>query len=65
MAKKIELDPDEEALIAWCIEVEALLVAGGASVAQAQDHIEEEIEWFTDLFFDGLSPQQAAAEALA
>lgn len=65
MAKKNELDPETEALIAWCTEVEGFLVAGGATVHQAQDHIEEQIEWFTDLFFDGLSPEEAAKEALA
>lgn len=65
MAKKNELDPETEALIAWCIEVEGFLVAGGATRDQAQDHIEEQIEWFTDLFFDGLTPQEAAKEALA
>jgi hypothetical protein len=63
--QKNELDPETEALIAWCTEVEGFLVAGGATIAQAQDHIEEQIEWFTDLFFDGLSPEEAAKEALA
>ncbi|MBC3931752.1 MULTISPECIES: hypothetical protein [Undibacterium] len=65
MAKKQDLDPEEQALIAWCIEVETHLIAGGATRAQAQDHIEEQIEWFTDLYFDGLTPEQAAQEALA
>ena len=65
MAKKNELDPEAEALIAWCIEVEGFLVASGATRNQAQDHIEEQIEWFTDLFFDGLTPEEAAKEALA
>ncbi|MDE2427755.1 MAG: hypothetical protein KGM99_03450 [Burkholderiales bacterium] len=65
MAKKNELDPETVALIEWCTEVEGFLVAGGATVAQAQDHIEEQIEWFTDLFFDGLTPEEAAKEALA
>ncbi|MFZ6846244.1 hypothetical protein [Undibacterium sp. RuTC16W] len=65
MAKKNEeLDPDTVALIAWCTEVEGFLVAGGATLDQAQEHIEEEIDWFTDLFFDGLTPEQAAKEAL-
>lgn len=63
--KKPELDPDEEALIQWCIEVEKYLVAGGATLAQAQEHIEEQVEWFTDQFYDGLTPEQAAKEALA
>ena len=53
------------ALINWCIEVEKHLVAGGATQAQAQEHIEEEIEWFTDLFYDQLTPEEAAKEALA
>lgn len=65
MAKKNELDPETAALIAWCTEVESYLVAGGATLKQAQEHIEEQIEWFTDLFFDGLTPEQAAREALA
>lgn len=65
MAKKNELDPETEALIAWCTEVEGFLVAGGATVNEAQDHIEEQIEWFTDLFFDGLTPAQAAIKALS
>jgi hypothetical protein len=66
MAKKApELDPEEEALIKWCIEVEGFLVAGGATLAQAQEHIEEQVEWFTDQFYDGLTPEEAAKEALA
>lgn len=66
MAKKqTEPDPEEVALIEWCIEVEGLLVQAGASVREAQDYIEEEAEWFTDLFFEGLSPEEAAKEALA
>ncbi len=66
MPKKTpELDPEEAALIQWCMEVEKYLVAGGATVAQAQEHIEEQVEWFTDLFYDGLTPEEAAKEALA
>jgi hypothetical protein len=65
MAKKEELDEETMALINWCIEVEKHLVAGGATVAQAQEHIEEQVEWFTDQFYDGLSPEEAAKEALA
>ena len=66
MAKKQEeLDPETMALIEWCIKVEGFLVKGGASVAEAQDHIEEQVEWFTDLFYDGLTPEEAAREALA
>jgi hypothetical protein len=63
--KKEELDPETLALIHWCIEVEGFLVAGGATQEQAQEHIEDEVEWFTDLFYDGLTPEQAAKEALA
>jgi hypothetical protein len=33
-------------------------------LAQAQDHIEEQVEWFTDMFYDGLSPEEAAKAAL-
>ncbi|MGB7196585.1 MAG: hypothetical protein WBD81_24285 [Collimonas pratensis] len=66
MAKKNEeLDPETLALINWCIEVEGFLVAGGATLGQAQEHIEEQVEWFTDQFYDGLTPEQAAKEALA
>ena len=63
--KKEELDPETLELIQWCIEVETYLVKGGATQAQAQAHIEEQVEWFTDLFYDGLTPEQAAKEALA
>ncbi|WP_420475328.1 hypothetical protein [Noviherbaspirillum sp. ST9] len=65
MAKKEELDPETEALIQWCTEVEGFLVAGGATRAQAQEHIEENVEWFTDMFYEGLTPEEAAKEALA
>jgi hypothetical protein len=65
MAKKEQLDEETLALINWCIEVEDYLVAGGATQKQAQDHIEEQVEWFTDMFYDGLTPQEAAKEALA
>lgn len=64
MAKKDKLDPETEALIQWCTEVESFLVAGGATLAEAQDHIEEQVEWFTDMFYDGLTPEEAAKEAL-
>jgi hypothetical protein len=64
MAKKDELDPETAALIKWCTEVEGFLVAGGATLGQAQEHIEEEVEWFTDLFYDGLTPEEAAKAAL-
>jgi hypothetical protein len=65
MAKKEKLDDETMALINWCIEVEHQLVAGGATQAQAQEHIEEQVEWFTDMFYEGLTPEQAAKEALA
>jgi len=64
MAKKEKLDPETLALIQWCIEVEGFLVAGGATVAHAQQHIEEQVEWFTDMFYDGLTPADAAKAAL-
>lgn len=63
--KEEKLDPEEIELIEWCIEVEGFLVAAGASEQEAQDYIEQEAEWFTDLFFEGYSPEQAAQEALA
>jgi hypothetical protein len=63
--KKEELDEETLALIQWCIEVEGWLVKGGATQKEAQDHIEEQVEWFTDLFYDGLTPEEAAKEALA
>jgi len=65
VAKKEELDEETMALINWCIEVEKHLVAGGATQKQAQDYIEENVEWFTDMFYDELTPEQAAKEALA
>ncbi|GGC00130.1 hypothetical protein GCM10007205_06780 [Oxalicibacterium flavum] len=65
MAKKEELDPETKAILDWCIEVEHCLVKAGATRAEAQDHIEEQIEWFTDLFYEGLTPEEAAKEALA
>lgn len=65
MPKKQELDEETLALIAWCTEVEGYFVAAGATVAEAQDYIEDEIEWLTDLFYDGLSAEEAAKEALS
>lgn len=62
--KKNDIDPETQALIDWCIEVEELLVAAGATRDQAQDHIEEQAEWFTDQFYEGLSPEEAARAAL-
>ena len=64
MGKQNTPDPDEVALIEWCIEVEGLLVAAGAARHEAQDYIEENAEWFTDLFYNGLTPEEAAQEAL-
>ncbi|TWI42528.1 hypothetical protein IP92_05505 [Pseudoduganella flava] len=65
MAKKEELDEETLAFIQWCIEVERFLVAGGATVKEAQDHIEEQAEWFTDQYYNDLTPEEAAKEALA
>lgn len=65
MAKKEKLDEESLAFIEWCIKVEGFLVAGGATVAQAQDHIEEQVEWFADQYYDGLTPEEAAKAALA
>jgi hypothetical protein len=62
--KEDELDPDTIALLQWCAEVEALFVAAGAKPEEAQQQIEENAEWFTDMFFDGLSPEEAAKAAL-
>lgn len=64
MTKKEELDPDTQALIEWCIEVEGFLVAAGASLREAQGYIEEQAEWFTDQFCDGLTPEEAAKASL-
>jgi hypothetical protein len=59
--------PDEETLelIKWCTQVEVFLVAGGATLDQAQEHIEEQVEWFADQFYDGLTPEEAAKAALS
>jgi hypothetical protein len=59
-------EPDEEtmAVIEWCIQVEGLMVAAGATQREAQDYIEDNVDWFTDMFFDGLTPEQAAKESL-
>ena len=59
-----ELDPDTQALIEWCTEVEGFLVAAGASLREAQGYIEEQAEWFTDQFYEGLTPQEAAKASL-
>ncbi|MDN0075647.1 hypothetical protein QU481_12180 [Crenobacter sp. SG2303] len=64
MAKEKPLDPDTLALLQWCEEVEALLVAAGATRREAQEHIEEQAEWFTDQFYEGLSAEEAAKAAL-
>jgi hypothetical protein len=65
MARKPDIDEETAALIEWCTQVEEFLVRGGATRAQAQEHIEEQVEWFTDQYYDGLSPEQAAKEALS
>jgi len=62
--KKNDIDPEAMQVIEWCIKVEDLLVAAGATRDEAQDHIEEQADWFTDMFYDGLTPEQAAKEAL-
>ncbi|MGE4370902.1 MAG: hypothetical protein AB7E12_14625 [Burkholderiaceae bacterium] len=62
--KKHELDPEEIALIEWCTVVEELFVAAGVPRPEAQQYIEDEAEWFTDMFFDGMPPEDAAREAL-
>lgn len=64
MAKKEEIDPDTMALIEWCTEVEGFLVAAGATLREAQGYIEEQAEWFTDQFYEGLTPQEAAKASL-
>ena len=64
MAKKEEIDPDTLALIEWCTEVEGFLVAAGASLREAQGYIEEQAEWFTDQFYEGLTAQEAAKASL-
>jgi hypothetical protein len=65
MGKSSKLDPETLELIKWCTQVEVFLVAGGATLAQAQEHIEEQVEWFTDQFYDGLTPEEAAKAALS
>ncbi len=65
MAKKQELDAETQALIEWCIEVEGFLVAAGASVEEAQDFIEDEVEWLTDMFYDSQSPEEASKQILS
>lgn len=64
MATDKDNDPDLQALIQWCTEVEELLVAAGASREEAQDYIEQEAEWFTDQFYEGLTPEEAAKASL-
>lgn len=63
--KQQEMDPDEIALIQWCTVVEELFLAAGVPREQAQQYIEDEAEWFTDMFYEGLSPEEAAKAALA
>ena len=64
MSKKEDHDPETLELIQWCIEVEGYLVAAGASLKEAQDYIDEEAEWFTDQFYEGLTPQEAAKASM-
>lgn len=64
MAKKEELDAETLELIQWCTEVEGFLVAAGASLKEAQDYIDEQAEWFTDQFYEGLTPEQAAKASM-
>ncbi|VCU70327.1 hypothetical protein PIGHUM_02397 [Pigmentiphaga humi] len=64
MANDKDLDPDLQALLAWCGEVEKLLVQAGASLEEAREYIEEEAEWFTDQFYEGMTPEEAARQSL-
>ncbi len=64
MKKDPQLDPETIALLQWCAEVEEQLVAAGATRQEAQAHLEEHAEWYTDLFYEQYSPEQAAKEAL-
>lgn len=63
--KQQNADPDEVALIEWCTVVEELFVAAGVPRRDAQRYIEDEADWFTDMFYDGLSAEEAARAALA
>jgi len=62
--KKNAVDAETMAIIEWCIKVEGYFINAGATQEEAQQHIEDQVEWFTDMFFDGLTPEQAAKEAL-
>lgn len=64
MKKEPQLDDDTQALLAWCMQVEQQLIARGATEREAQEHIEEQAEWYTDLFYEGYTPEQAAQEAM-
>ncbi len=64
MAKQEALDPETEALIQWCTEVEEFLVAAGATRDEAQSYIEDEAEWFTDQYYEGLTPEAAAKASI-
>lgn len=64
-SSKSDMDPETEELLKWCMEVEKFLVAGGATLDQAQEHIEEQVEWFMDQFYEGLTPEEAAKAALS
>ena len=62
--KKQEFDPDEVALIEWCTVIEEIFVAAGVPRNEAQEYIEEEAEWFTDMYYEGFSAEEAARAAL-
>ena len=62
--KKNTIDAETMAIIEWCIEVESHFITAGATQEEAQEQIEDNVEWFTEMFFDGLTPAQAAKEAL-
>ncbi len=64
MSKAPPLDADTLALLAWCQQVEQQLMARGATEREAQQHIEEQADWYIALFYDGYTPEQAAAEAM-
>lgn len=65
MAKHpFEDDPDLQALFEWLEEVEDKLVEAGAKRHEAQEYIEEEADWFTDQFYEGLSAAEAAQASL-
>ncbi|MGE4336006.1 MAG: hypothetical protein AB7E55_08530 [Pigmentiphaga sp.] len=62
--KTNDLGPETQELIQWCTEVEGFLVEAGATLREAQDYIEEQAEWFTDQFYEGLTPEEAARASM-